>query len=172
MHITNIHFGALLIENTKEYNRDSVPSGANNIPLNLTGPLFIGGVPQGVNLHPKVTQRNGFSGCLKDYRYSSSSWTKVLNLTNPTVQRNVGQGCASNALAGFGLNSTSWVKFGKSLLACFFVCFRYIGSTYYIFVCVLFLFFSQHEHEYKLARYSAGFQNIISSRNYFTFNKQ
>lgn len=103
----------MLIYETQEYHNYQIKNATSATLLNLTGPLFFGGVPNNVKLHPLVTQRSGFSGCINSFEYhSSSSSPKSIDLSKPSESHKT-QGCVSNAVAGFGLNRTSWLKFGK-----------------------------------------------------------
>ncbi len=44
-----------------------LPSGVNSIPMDpITGRLYLGGIPNGLDVAGKVAKENGLDGCVSD----------------------------------------------------------------------------------------------------------
>ncbi|XP_048583966.1 laminin subunit alpha-1 isoform X2 [Nematostella vectensis] len=103
-------FGALLVPVWKEY-QNYKNYEATRTTLDLTSPIYIGGVPEHVKIHPQVTRRFGFSGHFQKVALGSTIMEeKVFDLKNPMMQSGIGKRY-SNVEQGFRMNGSTWVKF-------------------------------------------------------------
>jgi len=110
-------FGAMLVPETMEYqnSRHAEPT----VPLMLSTPLYIGGLPNHV-VAPSLTYRNfGYNGCLRKFEISSGFDTHALDFTSPDLGgTSTGTtACYSNTEHGVYFNGKdSWIHYGWSFI--------------------------------------------------------
>jgi len=105
-------FGAMLIPETMEYKNARHSDVV--IPMELSTPLYIGGLPENVNAPHFLNRKFGFNGCLRKFEISSGFETHAIDFTQPDLGGSITgtTACYSNVEPGAYFNGLdSWLYY-------------------------------------------------------------
>lgn len=113
MYLLRIYqFGALLVPETMEYKNARHSDVV--IPMELSTPLYIGGLPENVNAPHFLNRKFGFNGCLRKFEISSGFETHAIDFTQPDLGGSITgtTACYSNVEPGAYFNGVdSWLYY-------------------------------------------------------------
>ena len=102
-----------MIPETREYHNQRHNEAASSMVLKT--PLYIGGLPKGVNAPHFMNRNFGYNGCLRKFEISSAFETHALDFSKPDVggTKTGTTSCYSNVEPGLYFNGTSFVYYGE-----------------------------------------------------------